>query len=134
MSVDELIEYRKTGVKPKIIIDPAMIEEMARVGSSAQTICGVLGINRDTFDKNDAFQAAFKAGRANLAHRLRGAIVDDAFENNSLQAKIYLDKILGGDSETVNINATVTPKPLENVPTDNLLEVMYRAEDSSKPD
>lgn len=134
MSLDELIEYRKTGVKPAMIVDVETIEEMARTGSSIQTICGIFKISKETFYNNPAFLTAFHSGRANLAHRLRGAIVEDAFENNMLQAKIYLDRMLGGDNETVNINATVEAKPLEAVPTDNLLEIMYRAEDSSKQD
>lgn len=134
MSLDELIEYRKTGVKPKLIIDPDTIEEMARTGSSIQTICGILKVSKNAFYSNGAFMTAFNSGRANLAHRLRGAIVEDAFDKDLLQAKLYLDKMLGGDSETVNINATVEAKPLEHVPTDSLLEVMYREQDPSKPD
>ena len=134
MSLDELIEYRKTGVRPAMIIDIDTIEEMARTGSSIQTICGIFKISKETFYNNPAFLTAFNSGRANLAHRLRGAIVEDAFENNILQAKLYLDKMLGGDNETVNITATVEAKPLESVPTDNLLEIMYSEKDPSKPD
>lgn len=126
MSVDELTEYRKTGVVPPVIIQPGQIKELAENGNSISTICSLFKISRETFHKNSAFLTEFYEGRGQVARLIRQQLVDQALHENSIQAMIYLDKILGGDAETVNINATVTARPLEDVKTEDLIEIAFK--------
>jgi hypothetical protein len=46
--------------------------------------------------------------------------------NGSLDAQKYLDRIMGGDVDTQNVNLNVSQRPLENVPTENLIEIAMK--------
>ena len=133
MSVDELIEYRKTGVRPPKIIEPGMVEEMAKTGSSVQTICYVLGISKETFYKNSAYLTEFQAGRGKVASQVTVKLAEQALEENNVAALIYLHKLWGGDVETVNINATISARPLENADTNDLIEVAVKKLNGNSP-
>lgn len=133
MSVDELIEYRKTGVRPPVIIEPGMIETMAKSGNSVQTICYVLGISKETFYKNTAYLTEFQAGRGQVAHQVTVKLAALALEENNAAALMYLHKLWGGDIEpTININATVSARPLEQASTEDLIEVAVKNINESK--
>lgn len=120
MSLDELIEYRKIGQVPPTIIQPGKIEELARLGNSVTTICAVLSMSKETFYKNPVFVTEFQKGRGNVATKIRQKLVEQALEEDNLQAMIYIDKIIGGDAETVNINATVSARPLKEISDEEL--------------
>jgi len=126
-SIDELIEYKSTGVRPKMIIDESYIYKLAQIGVSIDNICGLFGISKETFLNNAAFLTAHRQGRSQLASRNRAAIVEHA-ANGSLDAQKYLDKLIGGDVETQSVNLSVGQRPLENIPTENLLNVVFKEE------
>jgi hypothetical protein len=127
-SIDELIEYRSTGVRPKMIIDETYIYKLARLGVSIKNICGLFGISEETFCNNQTFLSAHRSGRSHLATANRAAIVEHA-ANGSLDAQKYLDRYLGGDVVQESVNLTVSPRPLESVPTEQLIEIVYDEKD-----
>ena len=126
-SIDELIEYKASGVRPKMIIDETYIYKLARLGVSIKNICGLFGISEETFCNNPTFLSAHQEGRSHLASMNRAAIVEHA-ANGSLDAQKYLDKLIGGDVEIQTLNMNVTARPLEQVPTENLLEIVLKDE------
>lgn len=131
-SIDELIEYRATGVKPQRILDVDVIYSLAKIGVSIKNICGLFKVSEETFCNNAAFLSAHQQGRSECGTRIRAAIVEHAM-NGSLDAQKYLDKIMGGDVDTQNVNLNVSQRPLENVPTENLIEIaMTRDEDKNQ--
>jgi hypothetical protein len=69
--------------------------------------------------------AAHREGRSECGSRIRAAIVEHAM-NGSLDAQKYLDRIMGGDVDTQNVNLNVSQRPLENVPTENLIEIAMK--------
>ncbi len=124
-SIDELIEYKATGVRPKMVIDETYIYKLATLGISIQNICGLFGVAEANFHRNPAFVSAHQEGRSKLATANRAAIAEHA-ANGSLDAQKYLDKLIGGDIELTTVNMNVTARPLEQVPTENLLEVVFK--------
>jgi len=130
-SIDELIEYKSTGVRPKMIIDETYIYKLARLGVSIKNICHLFGISEETFCNNTAFLSTHQEGRANLATANRAAIVAHA-ANGSLDAQKYLDKLIGGDVEVQTVNMSVTARPLEQIPTENLLDVVFKEDENNK--
>lgn len=133
MSVDELIEYKKTGVRPPVVIMPGMVKELAKTGSSVQTICYVIGISKETFYKNQAYLTEYQEGRGEIARNVRARIAEQALEENNLQALLYLDRAIGGDVETVNVNAQISARPLENADTNDLIEVTVKKLNGNSP-
>lgn len=126
-SIDELIEYKMTGQKPKRILDVDVIKSLAKIGVSIKNICGLFNVSQETFCNNPSFLNAHREGRAEIGSKNRAAIVEEA-EKGSLQAMIYLDRYLGGDTEVQTVNMTVTARPLEEVPTENLIDVVLKDE------
>ena len=125
MSLDELIEYRSTGNKPKRILDVDVIYALAKTGVSIENICGLFSYSRESFCNNDAFLTAHRNGRSECGIRIRASIVEHA-RNGSLDAAKYLDRITGGDIIQENVNLSISQRPLDQTPADNLLEVIYR--------
>lgn len=125
MSLDELIEYRMTGQKPQRILDADTIFGLARIGVSIDNICDLFKMSKQTFMDNAAFKTAHAEGRAGCGTRIRAMIYQHA-ENGSLAAAQYLDKITGGDVVQENVNLTVTQRPLEQVDTEQLIEIAFK--------
>lgn len=121
MSLDELIQYKTTGVQPKIIISEDILFRLGEIGASLKNTAQVLNVTEETISSNAPLLSAWQKGRANVGTKVRALIVEDAL-NGNLQAKIYLDKMLGGDTITDNLNVTVTAQPLKEVSTEQLLE------------
>jgi len=117
-------------VPPRQAVTPEMVETMAYEGLSSSVICGILGVQYSYITDRPELLAAFAKGRSTIGSKIRASLIEDALENNLLPAKIYLDKIYGGDVEQKNIAVTVTQPPLENIPTEQLLE-FDDGEDSS---
>jgi hypothetical protein len=124
MSIDELIEYKSTGVKPKYIIDPEKIYTLAKSGVSIKNICGIFGFNETTFMSNSAFTSAHAQGRSEVATLNRAMILEQAM-NGSLDAMKYLDKYMGGEAaDTLNINHNIIPKEIQEAPTYDLKSML----------
>lgn len=104
----------------------AQIEELAALGISTRNIARLCGMDETYIFDNPTRLAAYHRGRANVSSRIRSSIVTDALENNSLQAKLYLDKIMGGDVVQENINLTVQQQPLRDIPTEDLIEIAMK--------
>jgi hypothetical protein len=128
-SLDELIEYKQTGVRPKMVLDDRIIFTMARAGVSIANICQIFSVSQESFCNNDAFLSAHREGRAQIGAKNRALIVEQAL-NGSLQAQIYLDKMLGGDINTDTVNINVSTRPLENVDTTTLIELVIPKKES----
>jgi hypothetical protein len=127
-SIDELIEYRMTGHKPQRILDADVIRALAKIGVSLENIAGLFSVSKETIINNSAFLTAHKEGRAECGTRIRAAIVEHAM-NGSLDAQKYLDKIMGGDIEVQTVNMNVTARPLEQIPLENLIDVIENTDD-----
>jgi hypothetical protein len=130
-SIDELIEYKATGVRPKMIIDESYIYKLARLGISIKNICGLFGLSTESFCNNPTFLNAHREGRSHLAAMNRAAIAEHA-ANGSLDAQKYLDKLIGGDAEIQTFNMNVTARPLETVSTEDLLEIVVTENENHK--
>lgn len=117
--------------KPQLQMTPEKVEQLARSGVSLKNICGLFQKSFNHISDNPLLLDAFNRGRATVSSRIRSRLVDAALEENSIQAAIYLDKIMGGDVTTENVNLTVSQRPLEDVPTDQLLEISLKHDDNS---
>lgn len=124
MSIDELIEYRMTGHKPKRILDVDVILSLAKSGVSIKNICEIFNITQETFCNNSAFLSAHREGRSLCGASVRAMIYQHA-QNGSIDAAKYLDKILGGDIVEEKVNFSFSNRPLENLATENLLEIVF---------
>lgn len=110
-------------VKPREALTPERVEQMAAEGLSRHVICGLLGVHFTTIVNDPLLEAAFNKGRSEIGSKVRAKLVEDALYNDSMPAKLYLDKIMGGDIEQKALAVTVTQSPLENVSTEKLLEI-----------
>ena len=127
LTLDELITYRSNGTPPARIPDPVILYKLGKAGVSLRNAADIFEISEDKFCSNPDWLVNWQKGRAELSSRVRAAIVDQALEQNVLNAMIYLDKIMGGDSPADQLNVTVTNvSNLENISTEDLLDVMYR--------
>lgn len=117
MSLDELIEYRKTGTMPKLVVRADKVHQLGRNGASLSTIADLFDTTEQSLLDNPEFYNAWKAGRADLATRNRMNLVANAETN--MTVAIYLDKIIGGDAETSVINLNVSSKPDEVTQADS---------------
>lgn len=126
-TLDELIAYKSNGYPPARIPDAVILYKLGKAGVSLKNAADIFSISEDKFYSNPDWLENWQKGRAELSSRVRAAIVDQALEQNVLNAMIYLDKIIGGDSPADQLNVTVTNvSNLENVSTEDLLDVMYR--------
>jgi len=107
----------------KSFLEPAKVEQLAAEGLSKKVICNLFSCAEHTITDNQELLAAFEKGRAQIGQRIRKALLDDALLNDSMPAKLYLDKIYGGDIEQKNLAVTVTQSPLEKVSDAALLEI-----------
>lgn len=111
--------------KPQLECTAENIEFLASKGVSANNICGLFQKSKTYIYENPEMLDAFNRGRSNVASRVRAKIVDAALEENSMQAAIYLDKVMGGDTTTENVNLTITQQPLKDISTEDLLNVTF---------
>jgi len=125
-SLDELIAYRENGTPPARIPDANILYKLGSIGVSMQNAADLFGISREKFSSNLDWLENWQRGRAECGAQIRASIVEDALEKDNLMAKIYIDKILGGDKESptaliqVNVNSE-----LGQVSTDDLLNVVF---------
>lgn len=118
--------------KPQLECTADNIEFLASKGVSANVICGLFQKSKTYIYDNPEMLEAFNRGRSNVASRIRAKIVDEALENNSMQAAIYLDKVMGGDTTTENVNVTVSQQPLKDISTEDLLSVTFKESNGNK--
>jgi len=134
MSVNELIEYKATGLKPAMVIDEDIVFRLAQIGVSLENTAAVCGVGMTFLTEHKNYHDAWKLGRAEVAARISASLVEDALVNDVLNAKIYLDKTMnaGEATQSVQIEHSLKPvNPLEAIPTKNLLDIMYHEDDSS---
>lgn len=110
-------------VAPQELLTPKIVETLAEQGLSRPVIAGLYRCAVGTIYNTPELDEAFLKGRGTIAKKLRTQLVEDALYNDSMPAKLYLDKIMGGDVEQKSLAVTVTQTPLENVSTEKLLEI-----------
>lgn len=124
-SLDELIAYKAQGIMPVMIIDESNVYKLASCGISKKVICDILDVSMNWFITNSVLNAAFEKGRAAIAAKNRAKLVESAFDGN-VQAMVYIDKIMGGDDVKQDVTVNVINADLKEVPTDQLIEVMFK--------
>jgi len=132
-SLDELIAYRENGRPPMRIPDPDILYKLGTIGVSMKNACDLFGVSMDKFCSNLDWLENWQRGRAECGAQIRASIVEDALEKDNLMAKIYIDKMIGGDKESptaliqVNVNSE-----LGQVSTDDLLNVVFEEKDGNE--
>ncbi len=116
-------EIEKPQLGGRSLVTPEIIEQLATNGLSKKQIKGLLKIGSNAIDEVPEFLEAFQLGRSKIGSQIRAKIIDQALEGDNLQAQIYLDKLIGGDTEEKNINLTVDQRPLKNATTEQLIEI-----------
>jgi hypothetical protein len=127
-SLDELIEYKITKNNPVRIFNVDDLYMLGRASVSIKNIAAMAGYAPDELFKNKPLYAAWERGRAEAGTQLRSIILEQALTGN-LTAALYLDKILGGDDQKTSIEMTVQTRPLQDIPTENLLTILYNHDD-----
>ena len=128
-SLDELIAYRQSGVSPARIPDADLLFKLGSIGVSLSNVAKLFNIDETKITDNLDWYENWSRGRAECGSRIRAKIVEQALEGDVLNAMIYLDKILGGDQVTDQVQINVTNTELQPVKTEDLLEVMYKQQD-----
>ena len=132
-SLDELIAYRQNGTPPMRIPDPDLLYKLGSIGVSMKNCCDIFNVSQDKFYQNMDWVENWNRGRAECGAQIRASIVEDALEKDNLMAKIYIDKIIGGDKENataliqVNVNGE-----LAQVSTEDLLNVSFEESNGDK--
>jgi hypothetical protein len=128
-SIDELIEYKKTGVKPKRILDVDTMYALAKCGVSLANVAGLFDTSIETISQTPTLLTAHQNGRAECGSKIRAMIFQHA-ENGSLDAAKYLDKLMSGEgSLDPQVNVNINTRPLEQVPTSNLIDLILTERD-----
>lgn len=117
---------------PKDQLTPKLIEELAKQGLSSTTICHLYNARSSHINDNPDLREAFDKGRSEIASRIRSSLISDALEKDNLQAKLYLDKIYGGDTEVKKLEVSVANRPLKDVSTGALLEIEFTVPDEDE--
>lgn len=99
--------------RPKLNIDPGMVERMAIAGNTIEDMATILQCSRDTLEKR--FSANIQKGRAIRRQGLRDMMLNTARSGNAIM-QIFLSKQSekhGGleysDKIETKIDATITP-------------------------
>lgn len=111
--------------RPRIEATPEQVEFLAQSGVSVKNICGLFQKSFNFLSDNPELQAAYERGRATVGSRIRARLVDAALEENSMQAAIYLDRVMGGDQVAAEVNVNVTNQPLQEIDTNQLLDIVF---------
>ena len=131
-SLDELIAYRAYGGPPARIPDKEVLYKLGSMGVSLRNCADLFDISQEKFCSNLDWLENWQKGRSECASRVRAKIVEQALDENVLNAMIYLDKIMGGDSVVEQVQVNVRNETLKEVNTDDLLEIMYKQTDKDK--
>lgn len=126
----DVIKRALTAVKD--LLTPERVEVMAMEGMSQWTICGLYECGVNTINETPELLEAFNKGRANIAKQLRSGLINDALVDNNIGVKLYLDKIYSKEDDTKKVELSVSSRPLENVPTEQLLEIDYEDSDEQE--
>lgn len=124
MSIDELIDYRRSGNVPRRIFDIGAIYALGKAGVPLNVIAALFQTDPATLASDPAHHQAWLQGRAELGMRARTAIVEHA-ANGNLDAAKYLDKILCGEKDTMSI--TVSADDTARTLTDQQLQAALAA-------
>jgi hypothetical protein len=116
-------------VKGTYQITEEQVELLGSSGVSVHNLCKIFKKSFGFLNENPNLLAAYEKGRATLGSKVRTTLVDSALENNNITAAIYLDRILSGDQVASEVNVNVTSSPLENVSTEDLLNVAFTVKD-----
>lgn len=128
-SVDELIEYKSTGVRPALVLDDNYLFQLGRCGVSLENIAHLFCLDMTTIANHPTWTVSHREGRAQAGARVRALILEQALEGN-LTAMLYIDKQIGGDTNnTPQVQINVSTQPLKGADTDNLLEIACRIVD-----
>jgi hypothetical protein len=128
-SLDELIEYRQNGHQPARIPDKDLLYKLGSMGVSLANAAKLFDISQEKFINNLDWHDSWSAGRAECSSRIRAKIVEQALDENVLNAMIYLDKIMGGDNVVEQVQVEVRNTQLANYNTIDLLDVMIKEND-----
>lgn len=128
-SLDELIAYKHNGTPPARIPDADLLYKLGAIGVSLVNAANLFDISVEKFSSNSDWHESWKKGRAECGARVRASIVEDALDKDILNAKLYLDKIMGGDAPADVVNVNVRNTTLETIDTDKLLEVMFKQDE-----
>lgn len=132
-TLDELIAYKNNGTPPARIPDADLLYKLGSIGVSLANAADLFEISQDKFCSNPDWITNWQRGRAECGSRIRASIVDDALEKDNLMAKIYIDKILGGDKqEQTMVQVNVNTNNLKEISTDDLLEVAFKNQDDNE--
>jgi len=121
MSINELIAWKETGQKPKLIMRSEEVFNLAKAGISMKNIAGVYSTTEMTILDNPAFLSAFNDGRAECGSRVRAMIYQHA-EAGNLNAAIHLDKLLSGEIQRQEIKLELSTRPAGNISDAELIE------------
>lgn len=111
-------------VKHGLKATPEEVEHLAKSGVSVKNICSLYQKGFEYLTENPELKSAFDRGRAHVASRIRAKLIDAALEEDSMQAAIYLDKLMGGDTEQTTVNLNVSQRPLDSANTEQLLDAI----------
>jgi hypothetical protein len=123
-SLDDLIAYKQNGTAPMRIPDPDLLYKLGTMGVSMNNAAELFDISREKFSSNLDWLENWQKGRAECAARVRAKIVEQALDENVLNAMIYLDKIMGGDQVIEQVQVDVRNTQLTAYDTDALLKAM----------
>jgi len=108
---------------PRPSLTPAKVEEAASKGLARKVICNLFSVAETTINDDPELLEAFLKGRATIGSQIRGKLVENALDDNSMPALLYLDKIYGGDNVVQQVEMKVSQSPLENISDAQLLEI-----------
>lgn len=129
-TLDELIEYKMNGSPPQRIPDADLLYKLGAIGVSLKNAASLFEISEDKFCSNPDWLTNWQRGRAECGSRIRASIVEDAIEKDNLMAKIYIDKIMGGDKDdSPLVQVNIQNNDLQKISTDDLIEVAFNDED-----
>lgn len=106
-------------------LDARRVEELASYGVPARNICALFGKEFMAINNDPELWAAFNKGRAGIGAKVRASIVDQALEKESLTAMIHLDKVFNNDQQAQQVELSVKNDILNDVPTEDLINIMY---------
>lgn len=101
----------------------AAIELMAEHGLTLKVIASLHGKLCTDISGDPVLMAAYEKGRSNIAARIRASLLNDALNKDLPYAKLHLDKVLNKEDTAQNVNLNITQTPLENVSTEELLNL-----------
>ena len=133
-SVEQILEHKATGKPLQRIPDRDVLRKLGASGISMTTAADIFNVSYAEFSNTPEYIDNFKAGRSSVIGRVRTSIVNDALEKDSLNAKIYLDKIWATDNQPDKIEISARNKDFDNIKTSDLIEVMVTALISERKD